>query len=271
MPRPGGGAKARGAPPRANVGTTPSKVTGKPTTSTVTVASVLRATTHYSVLKLTAAAVRQKPKSSVKQAFKKASLRVHPDKSKHPRAGEAFVKLREAYRVLLDPDLRHAYDSELRTRKQAAEAAKTAAQESVYRPMSEAEMQREAHEREAKEKAQQDAIEKEQQRKEAQVRKDERHVRNALHCVWPPAPSSVPRNLPHPPSLLAPALRHPGRRDRGAMGGGPAQGAGGAEEGAEAARGAAGSKGEAAQRRWCGRAAARGRRRGRRQGRRCEG
>ena len=86
---------------------------GKPK-PTITVESVLKASNHYKVLKLQPDVVRKaKAKKAVAGAFKRACLRVHPDKVSHARADEAFVKLREAYRVLSDPALRAAYDDEL--------------------------------------------------------------------------------------------------------------------------------------------------------------
>ena len=74
-----------------------------------------RTAAHSNLLRRHRARTREPPKPP--SAFKKASLRVHPDKSNHPQAAEAFVRLREAYRVLSDPTLRAAYDVELQALK----------------------------------------------------------------------------------------------------------------------------------------------------------
>jgi curved DNA-binding protein CbpA len=157
---------------------------GKDASSTslvVTVASVLRAVTHYAVLKIKPAALKKaaKPKAKVSAAFRKASLRVHPDKADDPRAGEAFVKLTSAYRVLYDPLLRAAYDDELRncraakrTSSSAQQAAKSAFEASMFRQSRE--RSPEMRQRKA---AAREAAQREKMRDAGQSKKDEQEMR----------------------------------------------------------------------------------------------
>ena len=46
----------------------------------------------------------------IKTAYKKKSLKVHPDKNKCPEAQEAFKRLSQAYVSLSDDDKRRQYD-----------------------------------------------------------------------------------------------------------------------------------------------------------------
>ncbi|MBD3341172.1 MAG: DnaJ domain-containing protein, partial [Candidatus Lokiarchaeota archaeon] len=48
----------------------------------------------------------------IKSAFKKLARRYHPDLNQDdPSAHSKFIKLREAYETLIDPDKRKIYDS----------------------------------------------------------------------------------------------------------------------------------------------------------------
>mmetsp|Transcript_40684 Transcript_40684/g.70127 ORF Transcript_40684/g.70127 Transcript_40684/m.70127 type:complete len:433 (+) Transcript_40684:275-1573(+) len=52
--------------------------------------------------------------AQLKSAYRRRSLRVHPDKNPDPRAALAFDALRDAYDLLRDEQNRHHYDQELR-------------------------------------------------------------------------------------------------------------------------------------------------------------
>ncbi len=66
---------------------------------------------YYEVLKLEPSA----SETAIRSAFKTMSQQIHPDKNKHPRAADDFIKLKEAYDVLLDQDMRARYDQAYRT------------------------------------------------------------------------------------------------------------------------------------------------------------
>ena len=94
----------------------------------VSVVSVLEASTHYEVLGLLPHGGGKKgvsPATRYAAAYKKAVVRVHPDKSDHPRAEEAFQLLQEAYKVLSDHKLRAVYNDELKGRSKKGEALRT--------------------------------------------------------------------------------------------------------------------------------------------------
>ena len=142
----------------------------------VTVDSILKATNHWMVLKLSLAAVQAKPKQVITAAFRKASLRVHPDKSDDPRAAEAFVILHEAYRVLVDERARAAYQEELRAQKFRSKM--TPAQEmSAYQQRPMTRRRREAAEAELRRQREEAKFEKE--RTAAQARKDDAKLKEA--------------------------------------------------------------------------------------------
>lgn len=61
---------------------------------------------HYQVLGLD----RTATKKQIRTAFRKLSLKYHPDKSNKPRAAEIFDKINDAYTVLSDEDQRRIYD-----------------------------------------------------------------------------------------------------------------------------------------------------------------
>ena len=93
-----------------------------PSMSAISVASVMSARTYYEALGLRgaplcssrgASSARKPMRSVVRRAYRKASLAVHPDKSNDAAAEAAFVRVREAYRVLSDPTLRARYDDNL--------------------------------------------------------------------------------------------------------------------------------------------------------------
>lgn len=46
----------------------------------------------------------------IKKAYRKKSIKVHPDKNKDPKADEAFKKLSQAYATLSDDQKRATYD-----------------------------------------------------------------------------------------------------------------------------------------------------------------
>lgn len=167
----------------------------------ISVASILKADTHYSVLKLKPTQLKKQPKEKVTAAFKKACLRVHPDKVNHPRAAEAFVRLREAYKVLADPALRQAYEDELHTAKlkedfekdlqsKSTVAAQDAQQEAQFKQFREALERERKQEREAEEAQQREEALREKQRaadhskKEAQKQKEVRVSWRPLDVEW---------------------------------------------------------------------------------------
>ena len=157
----------------------------------ITVASVLKATNHYTVLKLKPSVLNKakNPKSKVTAAFRKASLRVHPDKNDDLRAAEAFVRVREAYRVLSSPVLRATYDEEQRAQKQLAKLASTSNQQmakaafeaSMYRDFA----RRADHEKQAEEQRQKVEAERERERARdvAQSKKEDQALREAEERV----------------------------------------------------------------------------------------
>lgn len=48
--------------------------------------------------------------AEIKKAYKKKSLKVHPDKNKAPEAQEAFKRLSQAYVTLSDEGKKRQYD-----------------------------------------------------------------------------------------------------------------------------------------------------------------
>lgn len=48
--------------------------------------------------------------SDIKKAYRKLSLKYHPDKNPSPDASEKFAEIATAYDVLSDPDKRAAYN-----------------------------------------------------------------------------------------------------------------------------------------------------------------
>ncbi|XP_073124524.1 uncharacterized protein [Henckelia pumila] len=55
---------------------------------------------------------------NMKKRYWKLSLWVHPDKSSHPQANQAFVKLNKAFKDLQDPDKRKALDDKIKLKEE---------------------------------------------------------------------------------------------------------------------------------------------------------
>ncbi|KZV40901.1 hypothetical protein F511_05146 [Dorcoceras hygrometricum] len=55
---------------------------------------------------------------NMKKRYWKLSLMVHPDKSSHPQANQAFVKLNKAFKDLQDPDKRKALDDKIKLKEE---------------------------------------------------------------------------------------------------------------------------------------------------------
>jgi DnaJ-class molecular chaperone len=53
---------------------------------------------------------REATEDEIKKAFKKRSLKFHPDTSKDPRAKEKFEMVVNAYELLKDPERKRIYD-----------------------------------------------------------------------------------------------------------------------------------------------------------------
>jgi curved DNA-binding protein CbpA len=67
---------------------------------------------HYTLLQV----AEQASADELRQAFRRLSKRFHPDTTSLPanEAEQAFQRLRQAYAVLIDPEARRRYDTELR-------------------------------------------------------------------------------------------------------------------------------------------------------------
>jgi DnaJ homolog subfamily B member 12 len=62
---------------------------------------------YYEILGLTKGRCTD---DEIKKAYKKTSLKVHPDKNRYPKADEAFKKVNQAFVCLSNPDKRAIYD-----------------------------------------------------------------------------------------------------------------------------------------------------------------
>lgn len=62
---------------------------------------------YYKILNIT----QDADKKTIKEAYKKAALKYHPDINKNPDAEEKFKELTEAYAVLSDDAKRKEYDN----------------------------------------------------------------------------------------------------------------------------------------------------------------
>eukprot|EP01018_Ginkgo_biloba_P009504 Gb_30601 [translate_table: standard] len=69
---------------------------------------IRRSKDYYEILGL----IRDCSEAEVKKAYRKLSLKVHPDKNKSPGAEEAFKAVSKAFNCLSNPDLREKYDRE---------------------------------------------------------------------------------------------------------------------------------------------------------------
>ncbi|SPO00824.1 related to Caj1p [Cephalotrichum gorgonifer] len=85
--------------------------------------------THYVILALTPALLTTSPNPAalIKQAYHRALLQNHPDK-KRPSTSTTYTvdQISTAYRTLSSPNLRRAYDAELRSTNGAFAAAAAA-------------------------------------------------------------------------------------------------------------------------------------------------
>ncbi|CAF0721489.1 unnamed protein product [Rotaria sp. Silwood1] len=61
---------------------------------------------YYDILGITPQATDEE----IKRAYRKAALRLHPDKNPDPEAATQFQVVDKAYKVLIDPKLRSTYD-----------------------------------------------------------------------------------------------------------------------------------------------------------------
>lgn len=77
----------------------------------------MAATTHYAIFETTAATFDE---TSVRKAYRKLAMRLHPDKNDDPAAKEAFQKVGEALQILTDIVKRAAYDASLRAPRKRA-------------------------------------------------------------------------------------------------------------------------------------------------------
>lgn len=57
----------------------------------------------------------------IKKQFKALSRKVHPDKCKHEKAGDAFNMVDSAYKMLMNPDKRRIYQRIMREAKERVE------------------------------------------------------------------------------------------------------------------------------------------------------
>ena len=67
---------------------------------------ILKQKDYYDILGVSKSATHDE----IKKAYRKKSLKIHPDKNKAERAQEAFKKLSQAYVCLSEEDKRAIYD-----------------------------------------------------------------------------------------------------------------------------------------------------------------
>ena len=85
-------------------------------------AAVLEATDHYAIFGLQRGKV-----DNLVPTYRRIALVVHPDKCADERAEEAFMRLRQAFSILSDRELRKFYDEELQGCKKRGKVAQTQA------------------------------------------------------------------------------------------------------------------------------------------------
>ncbi|RYH31348.1 J domain-containing protein [archaeon] len=61
---------------------------------------------YYKILSVT----RSSSAADIKRAYRKLSLKYHPDKNSAPDAAAKFAEIAQAYDVLSDPEKKQAYD-----------------------------------------------------------------------------------------------------------------------------------------------------------------
>jgi curved DNA-binding protein CbpA len=72
-------------------------------------------TDYYRVLRVSCTA----DDAAIKAAFRRRVRRCHPDVARDKRAVQRFLRAREAYEILSDPERRRAYDEVYRARRVA--------------------------------------------------------------------------------------------------------------------------------------------------------
>lgn len=70
------------------------------------IVSVLAGKDYYKILSVS----RTASQAEIKKAYRKLSLKYHPDKNPAPDAAERFAEISVAYDTLSDPDKREAYN-----------------------------------------------------------------------------------------------------------------------------------------------------------------
>lgn len=95
--------RSNGAPRARRAQTTP---TSKPPVVDKNVKQILNCKDFYEVLGVSTNCTS----SELKKAYRKLSLKFHPDKNKSPGADEAFKYIARAYQTLSDPKLKREYD-----------------------------------------------------------------------------------------------------------------------------------------------------------------
>ena len=66
----------------------------------------IESTDYYTILRVD----KKSNAVEIKKAYRRLAMKLHPDKNKHPQAGEAFKKIAKAFEVLGDEKKRNYYD-----------------------------------------------------------------------------------------------------------------------------------------------------------------
>lgn len=90
----------------ANAASASSGAASKAASESDAVRRIKTARTYYEILSVSQTVTE----NELKKAYRKASLRVHPDKNSEPGAVEAFQKVTDAFNVLSDARKREIYD-----------------------------------------------------------------------------------------------------------------------------------------------------------------